>query len=63
MITQEYVNELAYEVVDCAIEVHKNLGPGLLKSIYENCLIEKLRENNIEVKSQECYLFTIKIKN
>ncbi len=51
-ITQKYVNELAYEIVGCAIEVHRNLGPGLLESIYEKCLIHELRNNGFEVNSQ-----------
>jgi len=39
-ITQKSVNQLAYEIVGCAIEVHKHLGPGLLESIYEKCLVQ-----------------------
>ena len=52
MITQKTVNELAYKIVGCAIEVHKHLGPGLLESVYQSCMIEELRSNGIEVKSQ-----------
>lgn len=52
MITQRYVNEICYKIVGCAIEVHKILGPGLLESIYEKCMIEKLKSTNLEVKSQ-----------
>ena len=29
MITKKYVNEISYKIVGCAIEVHKNLDPGL----------------------------------
>lgn len=32
MITQKYVNDISYQIVGCAIEVHKQLGPGLLES-------------------------------
>ncbi|MBN2143014.1 MAG: hypothetical protein JW774_00165 [Candidatus Aureabacteria bacterium] len=32
-------DELFNEVVECTIEVHHNLGPGLLQSTYEQCLI------------------------
>jgi PD-(D/E)XK nuclease superfamily len=32
-ITKKYLNELTYQVIGCAIEVHKHLGPGLLESI------------------------------
>ena len=45
MITQKYVNQIAYRIVGCAIEVHKALGPGLLESVYEECLLEELRIN------------------
>jgi len=34
-VTKKYLNELTYQVIGCAIEVHKHLGPGLLESIYE----------------------------
>lgn len=52
MWTKSKINDLAYEVVGCAIEVHKHLGPGLLESIYEECFIHELRENDIQVSSQ-----------
>jgi GxxExxY protein len=52
MITQKYINDLAYRVVGCAIEVHKHLGPGLLESVYEMCLIDEMSSSGLEVKSQ-----------
>jgi GxxExxY protein len=52
MYTQNYVNAIAYKIVGCAIEVHKNLGPGLLESVYESCLIEELQDCGLTVKSQ-----------
>jgi GxxExxY protein len=52
MVTQKYINSLAYRVVGCAIEVHKNLGPGLLESVYQACLIEEINEMGLSVKSQ-----------
>jgi GxxExxY protein len=51
-ITQKYVNQIAYDIVGCAIEVHKNLGPGLLESIYEKCMIEEIENRGLEVLSQ-----------
>jgi hypothetical protein len=36
-VTQKYINELTYEVIGCAIEVHRHLGQGLLESVYEKC--------------------------
>jgi GxxExxY protein len=51
-MTKELINNLTYKIIGCAIEVHKNMGPGLLESVYEACLIDELIENNIDVKSQ-----------
>lgn len=52
MLTQKFVNELAYQIVGCAIDVHKQLGPGLLENIYERCLKYELELNDLKVKSQ-----------
>jgi len=52
MLTQKYINEIAYKIVGCAIEVHKNIGPGLLESVYESCLIEELKDAGMNVQSQ-----------
>ncbi len=52
MITQKYINNIAYQIVGCAIEVHKQLGPGLLESVYERCLIEELESCNLKVEKQ-----------
>jgi len=52
MLTQKYINDVSYKIVGCAIEVHKELGPGLLESIYHICMIEELKSVNLEVKSQ-----------
>jgi GxxExxY protein len=35
-------DELSHLVIGAAIEVHKSLGPGLLESIYERCLIHEI---------------------
>jgi GxxExxY protein len=40
-------DELSNRVIGCALEVHRNLGPGLLESTYEQCLAHELRINNI----------------
>jgi len=37
------LNELTEIVIGCAIEVHRNLGPGLLESAYQECLIYELK--------------------
>lgn len=46
-------NELSSIVIGCAIEVHSNLGPGLLESVYEACLFYELKKIGLNVKQQE----------
>ncbi len=53
VITQKYVNSISFKVVGCAIEVHKELGPGLLESLYEEALIIELKAKGLEVVSQQ----------
>lgn len=51
-ITKKYIDDLTYKIVGCAIEVHKVLGPGLLESVYEECLIDELVNIGLNVNSQ-----------
>lgn len=52
LITKQYVNSLSYKAVGCAIEVHKQLGPGLLESVYETCFVDELISHGLEVERQ-----------
>ncbi|MBN9293160.1 MAG: GxxExxY protein [Flavobacteriia bacterium] len=45
-------NEISKEIIGAAIEVHKQLGPGLLESSYEACLAYELRQLGLDVKTQ-----------
>ena len=36
--TKTYLKDLVYQINGAAIEVHKNLGPGLLERVYQKCL-------------------------
>jgi len=45
-------NEVSAKVIGAAIEVHKELGPGLLESIYETCMVHLLREMGLRVETQ-----------
>src|SRR5690606_29341118 len=47
MITKRYLDELTYEIVGGAIEVHKIMGRGLLESVYHQCLKEELLHRKI----------------
>ena len=45
-------DELSNKVLGCAIEVHRELGPGLLESTYEQCLAYELSRTKIPFKVQ-----------
>src|SRR5690606_18808203 len=47
-----YINDLSYRIVGCAIEVHKQLGPGLLESVYETCFVDELNSNGFYIQRQ-----------
>jgi len=51
-ITKTYLKDLIYKVNGAAIEVHKNLGPGLLENIYHQCLKKELELRNINYLSE-----------
>ena len=51
-ITQKYLDELTYRIIGCAIEVHKQLGPGLLESVYEKCFLRELQLKGLNYVSQ-----------
>lgn len=53
IITQKYINEISHAIIGCAIEVHKELGPGLLESVYEKCLAHLLVLNGYTVLRQQ----------
>jgi GxxExxY protein len=52
-MTQKYLNELTHTIIGAAIEVHKELGPGLLESIYEKCLAHLLKEKGLQLIMQQ----------
>ena len=47
------INDLTGEVIGAAIEVHKTLGPGLLESIYQECICIELGLRNIPYERQK----------
>ncbi|MDI1304790.1 MAG: GxxExxY protein [bacterium] len=47
MITQKYLDDLTYEIIGSAIEVHKTVGRGLLESVYHQCMKEELSHRKI----------------
>lgn len=46
-------NEIASKIIGAAIEVHRELGPGLLESAYAVCLEKELRERGLKVEREK----------
>ena len=46
-------NEISKKIIGCAIEVHKQLGPGLLETAYQECLLYELRQAGLEVRKEK----------
>ncbi len=51
-ITEE-TNKLSKEILDCCFYIHTKLGPGLLESVYEDCLFHFLLQRKINVEKQK----------
>ena len=45
-------NEIGSAIVDCAVHLHRSLGPGLLEVVYEVTLASKLEERGLSVQRQ-----------
>lgn len=52
-ITKAYLDVLTYEIIGCAIEVHRQLGPGLLEKVYEKCLVQEILNQGYTVEQQQ----------
>ena len=52
MIQNEY-NIISHQIIKCAIEVHKQLGPGLMESVYEICLSKELQCLGLKLERQK----------
>jgi GxxExxY protein len=50
-LEQETFNQYSKEILSAAITVHKEMGPGLLEAVYQQCLTKELSLRNIEVRS------------
>jgi GxxExxY protein len=48
-MNKKVITQLSYDVLGCAINVHKEVGPGLLESVYQKCLTYELRSKGFEV--------------
>ncbi|HPB06277.1 MAG TPA: GxxExxY protein [Prolixibacteraceae bacterium] len=52
MISKDRYEEIGAQIVDAAYHVHRELGPGLLESVYEICMIEELKDRGLFVENQ-----------
>ncbi|WP_445455625.1 GxxExxY protein [Flavobacterium sp. HNIBRBA15423] len=46
------LNDLSYKIIGLAIEVHKELGPGLLESAYQECLFYEIKNAGFKVEKE-----------
>ncbi|MEY4876878.1 MAG: hypothetical protein RL708_2027 [Bacteroidota bacterium] len=51
-MTQEERNKISAKILDASIEVHRQLGPGLLETVYEICLLKELENRSLKCKRQ-----------
>lgn len=51
-MTKRHLDNLTYKIIGAAIEVHKNLGPGLLEGVYQTCLEHEFILQGIDFISQ-----------
>lgn len=51
-MTQAEINKITHAVIGAAIEVHRNLGPGLLESAYDECLDREMTIRGIPFERQ-----------
>lgn len=51
-MTKTYLNTLTYKIIGACIEVHKELGAGLLESVYHKCLKKEFTLQGIEYQSE-----------
>ena len=52
MLTEDEYFALTGKIISCCIRVHKEMGPGLLESVYEYCLMKELQLAGIQVANQ-----------
>jgi len=51
-ISDEEIDALTEKVIGCGIEVHRVLGPGLLESVYRECMVLELKRQGLAVESE-----------
>ena len=51
-MTRDFLKDLVYRVNGAAIEVHRNIGPGLMESVYHQCMLYELSIRDISFQSE-----------
>ncbi len=51
-ITKSKIDKISYEIIGAAIEVHKQLGPGLLESVYHKCMKIELEIRGLKFETE-----------
>ena len=46
------INQLSSQIIKAAINVHKELGPGLLETVYQSCMIIELKKMGIKIQPE-----------
>ena len=59
--TEQNLNDISGMIIGASIEVHKQLGAGLLESVYEACLVEELKTVDLMWSSKNNCRFIIKV--
>lgn len=54
------INDLSGKVIGASIEVHRHLGPGLLESAYQQCLVFELEQQGLKVATEVILPLTYK---
>ena len=54
-ISRKLVDELTYEIIGAAIDVHREMGPGLKEAVYEDCMTIAFQERNLAFECQYCF--------
>jgi len=52
-MSDEQINRITRGIIGAAIEVHRTLGPGLLESAYQACIVHELRQQRFEVEQEK----------
>ena len=61
--TERDYNLLSYKIIECCMEVHRELGPGLMESVYEVCAENVMKKSGLHVQRQVLLPVILKEKN